>query len=90
MNSDSPDPLHGLDPTDLMAAAAMPTDGDADTLPLTRRDLPSLEEIAAAFPDLEILGLIGYGGMSAVFKARQPCSHRSRKAKTGSSCPHKS
>lgn len=85
MNSDSPDPLHGLDPTDLMAAA-MPTDGDADTLPLTRRDLPSLEEIAAAFPDLEILGLIGYGGMSAVFKARQPCSHRSRRAKTGSLC----
>ena len=68
----SPDPLHGLNPESLMAAAAMPTDGDADTLPLTRRDLPSLEEIAAAFPELEILDLIGHGGMSAVFKARQP------------------
>ena len=68
----SPDPLHGLNPESLMAAAAMPTDGDADTLPLTRRDLPSLEEIAAAFPDLEVLDLIGHGGMSAVFKARQP------------------
>jgi tRNA A-37 threonylcarbamoyl transferase component Bud32 len=66
------DPFHGLDPAGLMAAAAMPTDGDADTLPLQRADLPSLEEIAAAFPDLEILGLIGHGGMSAVFKARQP------------------
>jgi len=66
------DPLHGLDPADLMAAAAMPTDGGADTMPLQRADLPSLDEIAAAFPDLEILGLIGHGGMSAVFKARQP------------------
>jgi len=55
-----------------MAAAAMPTDGDADTLPLAARDLPSLQQIAAAFPDLEILGLIGHGGMSAVFRARQP------------------
>ncbi len=68
----SPDPFHGLNPADLMAAAAMPTDGGADTLPLTPRDLPSLAEIAAAFPDLEILDLIGHGGMSAVFRARQP------------------
>ncbi|WP_395753460.1 protein kinase domain-containing protein [Prosthecobacter sp.] len=68
----SPDPFHGLNPADLMAAAAMPTDGGADTLPLSRADLPSLEEIAAAFPDLEVLDLIGHGGMSAVFRARQP------------------
>lgn len=72
MNSSSSDPLHGLDPAGLMAAAAIPTDGDADTLPLKRADLPSLAEIAAAFPDLEVLELIGHGGMSAVFKARQP------------------
>lgn len=50
----------------------MPTDGGADTLPLSQLDLPSLEEIAAAFPDLEVLDLIGHGGMSAVFRARQP------------------
>ncbi|WP_395744412.1 protein kinase domain-containing protein [Prosthecobacter sp.] len=68
----SSDPFHGLNPAELMAAAAMPTDGGADTLPLTPRDLPSLAEIAAAFPDLEILDLIGHGGMSAVFRARQP------------------
>lgn len=68
----SSDPFHGLNPADLMAAAAMPTDGGADTLPLSRADLPSVAEIAAAFPDLEILDLIGHGGMSAVFKARQP------------------
>lgn len=66
------DPFHGLNPADLMAAAAMPTDGGADTLPLSRAELPSVAEIAAAFPDLEILDLIGHGGMSAVFKARQP------------------
>jgi serine/threonine protein kinase len=70
MNSPSPDPFHGLDPLSLMAAAAMPT--DADTLPLAPRDMPAMDEIIAAFPDLEILGLIGHGGMSAVFKARQP------------------
>ncbi|MCF7786629.1 MAG: protein kinase [Prosthecobacter sp.] len=74
MDSSTPssDPFHGLNPADLMAAAAMPTDGGADTLPLTHLDLPSLAEIAAAFPDLEILDLIGHGGMSAVFRARQP------------------
>ena len=74
MDSSTPssDPFHGLNPADLMAAAAMPTDGGADTLPLAPRDLPSLAEIAAAFPDLEILDLIGHGGMSAVFRARQP------------------
>lgn len=66
------DPFHGLNPADLMAAAAMPTDGGADTLPLSHLDLPTLAEIAAAFPDLEILDLIGHGGMSAVFRARQP------------------
>jgi predicted Ser/Thr protein kinase len=71
-SSPSSDPLHGLNPQSLMAAAAMATDGGADTIPLTARDLPSLEEIATAFPDLEILDLIGHGGMSAVFRAKQP------------------
>lgn len=70
--SPSPDPLHGLDPQSLMAAAAMPTDGGADTVPLTTCELPSLEDIATAFPDLKILDLIGHGGMSAVFRAKQP------------------
>ncbi len=33
---------------------------------------PTIEEVAAAFPELEILDLIGQGGMGVVFRARQP------------------
>lgn len=33
---------------------------------------PSLEEIALAFPNLEIIRLIGRGGMGYVYQARQP------------------
>lgn len=45
-------------------------------MPLVRSDLPSLEEVAQAFPDLEVEELIGRGGMSAVFRARQPRLNR--------------
>jgi len=60
----------GLCPQCLLAAVSLPT--DQDTLLLTRADFPGIAEVAAAFPDLEILGLIGQGGMGVVFKARQP------------------
>jgi len=33
---------------------------------------PDLESVRAAFPHLEVIGLIGSGGMGSVFKARQP------------------
>ena len=33
---------------------------------------PTVEEVATHFPELDVLGLIGAGGMGAVYKARQP------------------
>ena len=45
---------------------------DAEEPPASGHTAPSLEEIAAAFPDLEIVRLIGQGGMGSVYQARQP------------------
>ena len=74
-SSSASDPLHGLNPEHLLDLAANGL-ADADTALQARPDLPSLEEVAAAFPDLEVLELIGRGGMSAVFRARQPRLNR--------------
>ena len=44
---------------------------DAEEPPTNGHAAPSLEEIAAAFPQLEIVRLIGQGGMGFVYLARQ-------------------
>ena len=64
----------GLCPKCLLQQACVPTEAgkgeSAKAVP------PTLEELAAAFPQLEILQLIGQGGMGFVFKARQPTLDR--------------
>jgi predicted Ser/Thr protein kinase len=66
--------LAGLCPACLLAQGAQ-TDpgGPADT---SRFVPPTVETIAKLFPQLEIHGLLGAGGMGAVYKARQPALDR--------------
>ncbi len=59
-----------LCPACLLAVVALPT--EAGTAPPPKSPPPAREQVAAAFPQLEILDLIGAGGMGHVFKARQP------------------
>ncbi len=62
----------GICPKCALAEAAAPVSDP--TLPMTgtRFDPPSTETLANSFPQLEILELIGCGGMGAVYLARQP------------------
>ena len=55
----------------LLAGAAEPTEHGAP-----RSAPPLLAEVASAFPQLEVVQMIGHGGMGAVFKVRQPKLNR--------------
>ncbi len=52
---------------------------EGDTLPPNADPVvppPTMEEVAKLFPQLEILRLVGTGGMGAVYQARQPALDR--------------
>lgn len=51
-----------------MAAAMQPTEPTQACAP----EIPEIKRIREAFPQFEVVSLIGHGGMGVVFKARQP------------------
>jgi tRNA A-37 threonylcarbamoyl transferase component Bud32 len=64
----APDAPGGICPACALLAVAQATDPSQNAAAA----VPTVEEIAAAFPELEIVDWLGHGGMGVVFKARQP------------------
>src|SRR5689334_6265055 len=66
--------LEGLCPACLLAQGADSDSGRAGE-PISWQPW-TVQELAPFFPQLEILELIGKGGMGAIYKARQPALDR--------------
>ena len=66
------DAPEGLCPKCVLGSIAEATEADATVPGRPRFDAPPIVEIAAAFPNLDLLSLIGCGGMGAVYMVRQP------------------
>src|SRR3954468_4463435 len=64
--------LEGLCPACLLAQATETNEGP----PRPKFEPPPIEQIRGLFPQLEIMSLLGAGGMGAVYKARQPALDR--------------
>lgn len=64
-----PDSPEGLCPKCLLSQAGTATNSPHS---ISENDIPPIDKIRSAFPQLEVIELIGKGGMGFVYKARQP------------------